>query len=229
MVTAFVPLGDIPRTHRCMRLGKLTTLRSRVSVSPDDIVLVDIGIRSAQEGVDIERYIEYANEVASVTQAYIIVPDAFGNYARTLELWKRYSARFRGKTVFVAQELGPPPGGANHIAIPSRYLTYAGRTISCAREPNVCASLIARYISLYKPGYVHLLGAGAPLIDALLARGVRIDSFDTAAFKLAQTSEDKRRNGIYSSSKDVLKRRLVEYLEKIGKSLCPVRSYLYLS
>jgi hypothetical protein len=65
---------------------QLITLSLRPPLRRDIDILADIGLRAAKEGADLWRY---ADLVAEVRPRWAIAPDAFGDFYRTLELWRR--------------------------------------------------------------------------------------------------------------------------------------------
>jgi len=101
---------------------QLITLSLRVAPKRNIDKLADIGLRAAKQGVDIWHYAEL---VAEVRSRWAICPDVFGNYSKTLELWRRWSPLLSRLTrpIFVFQEfyrIDVRHIPADHVALPMR-------------------------------------------------------------------------------------------------------------
>ena len=185
--------------------GKLVTLAHR-DLSWNESqrhLLTDIGLSAARlHGFSIADYVKLIQKARAIHEwesVKIIVPDAFGDYAKTLKNFEKFAPLLRrfGELVFVAQELGEPPRGADIVAIPARRLTVRGVVIDCAREPETCGQYIARYVVMHSERRIHLLGPAARLLKYLASRGVLqyVESFDTASYRRAPDAESKKENG----------------------------------
>lgn len=165
-------------------------------------LLVDIGLSAARlHGFSIADYVKLVQRARATRNwesVKIIVPDVFGDYAKTLKNFEKFAPLLRrfGELVFVAQQLGEPPHSADVVAIPARRLTTVRGVINCAREPETCGQYIARYVVVHKRR-IHLLGPAARLLQYLASRGVLqyVESFDTASYRRAPDAEAKRENG----------------------------------
>jgi hypothetical protein len=180
---------------------QLITLSLRPPLRRGMDVLVDIGLRAAKQGVDIWRY---ADLVAETRPRWAIAPDAFGDFEKTLELWRRWSPLLSRLTrlVFVFQEfyrISTFYVPSDHIALPMRRHT----DVNCALRPRLCAERAERALR-WLCGYVahvHLLGP--PLRAVKLLRDVLRQcerygtavSFDTSAYRRAPNAEIKNALG----------------------------------
>jgi hypothetical protein len=180
---------------------QLVTLSLRPPLRRNMDVLTDIGLRAAKEGADFWRY---ADLVAEVRPRWAICPDAFGNFEKTLELWRRWSPLLSRLTrpIFVFQEfyrIDVKHIPTDHIALPMR----RHRDVSCALRPRLCAERAERALRWLcgAVSHVHLLGP--PLRVARLLRDVlkqcerqgTVVSFDTAAYRRAPNSSIKKQLG----------------------------------
>jgi hypothetical protein len=163
-------------------------------------VLVDVGLRAAKEGVDLWRY---ADLVAEVRPRWAICPDAFGDFEKTLELWRRWSPLLSRLTrpVFVLQEFYRD---VRHV--PSDYVALPMRRhhdVNCALRPRLCAERAERALRWLcsNVAHVHLLGpplrAVRLLRDSLkqCERQGTVVSFDTSAYRRAPNSSIKKQLG----------------------------------
>jgi hypothetical protein len=164
-------------------------------------VLTDVGLRAAKEGADLWRY---ADLVAEVRPRWAIAPDAFGDFYRTLELWRRWSPLLSRITrpLFVFQEfyrVDMRHIPTDHVALPMR----RHHDVNCALRPRLCAERAERALRALcgYVAHVHLLGP--PLRAVRLLRGVlrqcerqgSVVSFDTSAYRRAPNSQIKRQLG----------------------------------
>jgi len=177
---------------------QLITLSIRPPPRRDMDVLVDIGLRAAKQGVDFWRY---ADLVAEMRPRWAICPDAFGDYYKTLELWRRWSPLLGRLTrlVFVLQEfyrvdIRHIP--ADHVALPMRRHHDA----NCALRPRLCAERAERALRWLcgNVAHVHLLGPPLRAMRLLLSvlrqceRQGAVVSFDTSAYRRAPNSHIKK-------------------------------------
>jgi len=164
-------------------------------------VLADIGLRAAREGVDFWRY---ADLVAEIRPRWAICPDAFGDFNKTLELWRRWSPLLSRLTrpIFVFQEfyrVDPRHVPTDHVALPMRRHPDA----NCALRPRLCAERAERALRILC-GYVshiHMLGPPLRAVRILLSalkqcerQGTTV-SFDTSAYRRAPNSLIKKQLG----------------------------------
>jgi len=164
-------------------------------------VLTDIGLRAAKEGVDLWRY---ADLVATVKPTYAIAPDVFGDFEKTLELWRRWSPLLSRLTrpIFVLQEfyrINMTHTPTDYIALPMR----RHDDVNCALRPRLCAERAERALRALcgYVAHVHLLGPPLRAVRLLLSplrqcerQGTTV-SFDTAAYRRAPNSDIKKRLG----------------------------------
>ena len=164
-------------------------------------VLVDVGLRAAKQGVDLWHY---ADLVAEVRPRWAICPDAFGDFYRTLELWRRWSPLLSRLTrpVFVFQEfyrIDIRYVPADHVALPMR----RHHDVNCALRPRLCTERVERALR-WLCGYVshvHLLGP--PLRAVRILRDVLKQcerqgttvSLDTSAYRRAPNQRIKQQLG----------------------------------
>ena len=180
---------------------QLVTLSIRPPLRRDMDILADIGLRAAKEGVDLWRY---ADLVAEVRPRWAVAPDVFGDFYKTLELWRRWSPLLSRLTrpIFVFQEfyrIDVRHIPTDCVALPLRRHHDA----NCALRPRLCAERTERalralcdYVS-----HVHLLGP--PLRAVRLLRDVlrqcerqgAVVSFDTSAYRRAPNSHIKKTLG----------------------------------
>ena len=164
-------------------------------------ILTDVGLKAAKEGADLWRY---ADLVAEVRPRWAICPDAFGDFYRTLELWRRWSPLLSRLTrpIFVFQEfyrIDVKHVPVDYVALPMR----RHGDVNCALHPRLCAERAERalrqlcgYVS-----HVHLLGpplrAVRLLRDVLrqCERQVTLVSLDTSAYRRAPNSHIKTELG----------------------------------
>ena len=177
---------------------QLITLSLRVAPKRNIDKLADIGLRAAKQGVDIWHYAEL---VAEVRSRWAICPDVFGNYSKTLELWRRWSPLLSRLTrpIFVFQEfyrIDVRHIPADHVALPMR----RHDDVNCTLRPRLCAERAERALR-WLCGYVahvHLLGPSLRAVrllrDALrqCERQGTIVSFDTSAYRRAPNSAIKK-------------------------------------
>jgi len=180
---------------------QLITLSLRPPLRRGMDILVDVGLRAAKEGVDFWRY---ADLVAEVRPRWAICPDVFGDFNKTLELWRKWSPLLSRLTrpIFVFQEfyrIDVRHVPADHVALPIRRHS----DVNCALHPRLCAERAERalrtlcgYVS-----HVHLLGS--PLRAVRLLRDVlrqcerqgTVVSLDTSAYRRAPNSAIKKALG----------------------------------
>ena len=180
---------------------QLITLSLRALPRRNIDVLVDVGLRAAKEGVD---YWRYADLVAEVRPRWAVAPDAFGDYEKTLELWRRWSpllSRFT-RPIFVLQEFYR----INMTHIPSGYVAIPMRRHSdanCALRPRLCAERAERAFRWLcsSVAHIHLLGPPLRAVRLLLSvlrwceRQGAVVSFDTSAYRRAPNRRVKRQLG----------------------------------
>jgi hypothetical protein len=180
---------------------QLITLSLRVAPKRNIDKLADIGLRAAKEGVDMWRY---ADLIVEVRPRWAIAPDAFGDYSKTLELWRRWSPLMGRLTrpLFVFQEfyrIDVKHIPADHVALPMRRHHNA----NCALQPRLCAERAERALRALC-GYVvhiHLLGPSLRVVRLLrdvlrqCERQGTIVSFDTSAYRRAPNSLIKKQLG----------------------------------
>jgi len=180
---------------------QLATLSLRPPPRRGMDVLTDIGLRAAKEGVDVWRY---ADLVAEIRPRWAIAPDVFGNFEKTLELWRRWSPLLSrlARPIFVFQKFYR----INTTHVPSDYVALPMRRhhdANCALQPHLCAERAERALR-WLCGYaahVHLLGP--PLRAVRMLRDVlrhcerqgTAASFDTAAYRRAPNAGVKRQLG----------------------------------
>ena len=180
---------------------QLITLSIRPTLRRDLDVLADVGLRAAKEGVDLWRY---ADLVAEIKPRWAIAPDAFGDFEKTLELWRRWSPLLSRLTrpIFVLQEfyrINMAHVPTDHVALPMR----RHRGVNCALRPRLCAERAERALRWLcsNAAHVHLLGpplrAVRPLRNVLkqCERQGTVVSFDTSAYRRAPNSAIKRQLG----------------------------------
>jgi hypothetical protein len=180
---------------------QLITLSLRPLLRRNMDVLVDIGLRAAKQGVDLWRY---ADLVAEVRPRWAVAPDVFGDFNRTLELWRRWSSLLSRLTrpIFVFQEfyrVDIRHAPADHVALPMRRHS----DVNCAVHPRLCAERAERALRWLcnAVSHVHLLGP--PLRAVRLLRDVLRQcerqgaavSFDTSAYRRAPNSRIKAELG----------------------------------
>ena len=165
-------------------------------------VLVDVGLRAAKQGVDLWHY---ADLVATVKPRWAICPDVFGDFEKTLELWRRWSPLLSRLTrpIFVIQEFYR----TNMTHIPSSYVALPMRRhpdVNCALRPRLCAERVERalrWLCSSNVAHVHLLGPSLRAVRLLLnvlrqcERQGAVVSFDTSAYRRAPNSAVKRQLG----------------------------------
>jgi hypothetical protein len=194
---------------------QLITLSIKLPLRRGIDVLADVGLRAAKEGVDVWRYVGL---IAKVRPTWAICPDVFGDYYKTLAMWRMWSPLLSRFThpIFVFQEFYRLNISAHtdfsrlhefyrraayidRVAIPMR----RHHDVNCALRPRLCAERAERalrWLCGYVP-HVHLLGP--PLRAVRLLRGVlnqcerqgSVVSFDTSAYRRAPNSALKRRFG----------------------------------
>jgi hypothetical protein len=180
---------------------QLITLTLRPTLRRDIDILVDVGLKAAKEGADFWRY---ADLVAEVRPRWAICPDAFGDFHKTLELWRRWSPLLSRLTrpLFVFQEFYRTDVGripSDYVALPMRQHPDA----SCALRLRLCAERAERALR-HLCGYVahvHLLGP--PLRAVRLLRDVlkqcerqgSVVSLDTSAYRRAPNALIKQQLG----------------------------------
>ena len=164
-------------------------------------VLVDIGLRAANQGVDLWRY---ADLVAEVRPRWAIAPDVFGDFEKTLELWRRWSPLLSRLTrpIFVLQEFYR----INMTHVPSDYVALPMRRhhdVNCALRPRLCAERAERALRWLCSSVAHVHLLGPPLRAVRLLRDVlkrceresAVVSFDTMAYRRAPNSHIKKTLG----------------------------------
>jgi hypothetical protein len=164
-------------------------------------VLVDIGLRAAKQGVD---FWDYVGLVAEIHPRWAICPDAFGDFSKTLELWRRWSPLLGRITrpIFVMQEfyrvsISHVPSG--HVALPMR----RHHDVSCSAQPRLCAERAERALRWLCGNVAHVHLLGPPLRAVKMLRDVlkqcerqgTVVSFDTAAYRRAPNSSIKKQLG----------------------------------
>jgi len=165
-------------------------------------VLADVGLRAAISGVNAAEYLALIRRCRA---AWAVVPDAFGDFRKTLALWHRYAplvAR-RAAPILVLQEfhkMRPAVHaldlGVERVALPMRRHPDA----SCAERPQLCAERAARALDLLcgRVSHVHLLGPALRALRILVPRLRECErqgtvvSFDTIAYHRAPDSATKR-------------------------------------
>ncbi len=180
---------------------QLITLSLRPPLRRGIDVLVDVGLRAAKQGVDIWRY---ADLVAEVRPRWAIAPDVFGDFYRTLELWRRWSSLLSRLTrpIFVFQEfyrIDVKNLPTDYVALPMR----RHHDLNCALRPRLCAERAERALRALcgYAAHVHLLGP--PLRAVRLLRDVlrqcerqgSLVSLDTSAYRRAPNSAIKKALG----------------------------------
>ena len=180
---------------------QLITLSLRAKPKRSMDILADIGLRAAKEGVDIW---DYASLIAEVKPRWSICPDAFGDFNKTMELWRRWSPLLSRITrpVFVFQEFyraDPRHIPADHVALPMR----RHPDVNCSLRPGLCAERAERALRSLcgYAAHIHLLGP--PLRTVRLLRDVMRQcerqgtavSFDTTAYRRAPNVRIKRQLG----------------------------------
>jgi len=164
-------------------------------------VLVDIGLRAAKQGVDLWRY---ADLVATVKPTWAICPDVFGDFEKTLELWRRWSPLLSRLTrpIFVIQEfyrINMTHVPTDHVALPLR----RHRDANCALRPRLCAERAERALRWLCSSVAHVHLLGPPLRAVRLLRDIlrrcerqgAVVSFDTSAYRRAPNSHIKKTLG----------------------------------
>ena len=163
--------------------------------------LADIGLRAAKEGVDIW---DYVGLVAEIHPRWAICPDAFGDFNKTLELWRRWSPLLGRITrpLFVFQEfyrIDVRHVPTDYVALPMR----RHHDVSCSTRPSLCAERAERALRWLCDNvvHVHLLGPTLRAIK-LLRNALRqcerqgtLVSFDTAAYRRAPNAAIKKQLG----------------------------------
>jgi hypothetical protein len=180
---------------------QLVTLSLKPPLRRGINILVDVGLRAAKEGVDFWRY---ADLVATVKPRWAICPDAFGDFYKTLELWRRWSPLLSRITrpIFVFQEfyrIDVRHIPSDHVALPMR----RHRDVNCALQPRLCAERAERALRALcgYVAHVHLLGPPLRAVRALrdvlkqCERQGTVVSFDTAAYRRAPNSALKKQLG----------------------------------
>jgi len=163
--------------------------------------LVDIGLRAAKEGVDLWRY---ADLVAEIHPRWAICPDAFGDFNKTMELWRRWSPLLGRITrpLFVFQEfyrLDVRHVPSDYVALPMR----RHHDVNCALRPRLCAERAERALRWLCGNVAHIHLLGPPLRAVKMLRDVlkqcerqgTVVSFDTAAYRRAPNSSIKKQLG----------------------------------
>jgi len=164
-------------------------------------VLVDVGLRAAKQGVDLWHY---ADLVATVKPRWAICPDVFGDFEKTLELWRRWSPLLSRLTrpIFVIQEFyrtNMTHVPTDHVALPLR----RHRDANCALRPRLCAERAERALRWLCSSVAHVHLLGPPLRAVRLLRDVlrrcerqgAVVSFDTSAYRRAPNSLIKKQLG----------------------------------
>ncbi|MEM4963170.1 MAG: hypothetical protein QXT13_03330, partial [Pyrobaculum sp.] len=160
--------------------------------------LVDIGLRAAKEGVDIWDYVSL---IVEVKPRWSICPDAFGDFNKTMELWRRWSPLLSRitRSVFVFQEfyrVDPRHIPTDHVALPMR----RHPDVNCARRPRLCAERAERALRSLCGYVVHIHLLGPPLRTVRLLKDVMrqcerqgaVVSFDTTAYRRAPNVRIKK-------------------------------------
>ncbi len=180
---------------------QLATLSIRPPMRRNMDILADVGLRAAKEGVD---YWRYADLVAEVRPRWAIAPDAFGDFYKTLELWRRWSPLLSRLTrpVFVFQEfyrIDVKNLPTDYVALPMR----RHPDVNCALRPRLCAERAERALRALcgYAAHIHLLGPPLRAVR-LLRDGLRqcerqgtTVSFDTSAYRRAPNQQIKKALG----------------------------------
>ena len=180
---------------------QLITLSIRPPLRRGMDILTDIGLRAAEEGGDLWRY---ADLVAEVRPRWATAPDVFGDFGRTLELWRRWSpllSRFT-RPIFVFQEfyrVDVKHVPSDYIALPMR----RHHDVNCAPRPRLCAERVERVLRWLCGAVAHVHLLGPPLRAVRLLRDIlrrcerqgAVVSFDTSAYRRAPNSAVKRQLG----------------------------------
>jgi len=164
-------------------------------------ILADVGLRAAKEGVDFWRY---ADLVAEVRPRWAICPDVFGDFEKTLELWRRWSPLLNRLTrpIFVLQEfyrINMTHAPSDYVALPMR----RHHDVNCALRPRLCAERAERALRRLCGAVAHVHLLGLPLRAVRLLRDVlkrcerqgTVVSLDTSAYRRAPNNAIKRRLG----------------------------------
>jgi len=180
---------------------QLITLSLRPPPRRNMDILADVGLRAAKESVDFWRY---ANLVAEVRPRWAIAPDAFGDFEKTLELWRRWSPLLSRLTrpLFVFQEfyrVDVKHVPSDYIALPMR----RHHDVNCTLRPRLCAERAERALRWLCSNVAHVHLLGPPLRAVRLLRDVlkqcerqgAVVSFDTMAYRRAPNSLIKKQLG----------------------------------
>jgi len=180
---------------------QLITLSLRPPPRRNMDILADVGLRAAKEGTDLWRY---ADLVAEVQPRWAICPDVFGDFEKTLELWRRWSPLLSRLTrpIFVLQEFYR----INMTHVPSDYVALPMRRhhdVNCALRPRLCAERAERALRWLCGNVTHVHLLGSPLRAVRLLRDVlkrcerqdTVVSLDTSAYRRAPNSSIKKQLG----------------------------------
>jgi len=180
---------------------QLVTLSIKPPLRRGMDILTDIGLRAAKGGVDFWRY---ADLVATVKPRWAICPDVFGDFEKTLVLWRRWSPLLSRLTrpLFVFQEfyrIDVRHVPADRVALPMR----RHHDVNCALRPRLCAERAERALRWLCSNVAHVHLLGPPLRAVRLLRNVlkhcerqdTVVSFDTSAYRRAPNSAIKRQLG----------------------------------
>ena len=180
---------------------QLITLSLRPPLKRNMDILADVGLRAAKQGTDLWRY---ADLIAEIKPRWAIAPDVFGDFEKTLELWRRWSPLLSRLTrpIFVLQEfyrINMTHAPSDYVALPLR----RHHDVNCALRPRLCAERAERVLRWLCSGmaHIHLLGPPLRAIRLLLnvlkrcERQGSVVSFDTSAYRRAPSSAVKRQLG----------------------------------
>jgi len=194
-------------------------------------VLVDQGLGAARRRLsdgEIQRF--YARSIkaarAARSDVIAIVPDAFDDMLKTVELWHKWAPRIVAWGATPVLMLQQPRRimdwartqafrEARYVAIPSRWIG----SIRCATMPRLCAEIegtVARIVAEMGKK-VHIAGGTLPVLRLLRDLfDQAIHSFDTMAYRLAVNKKLKKKNGgHYMATKAVELEYLLEWLNAL--------------
>jgi len=187
----------------------LAVMGARVRYIPGGAVLVDIGLRRALRGVDVNEYYMYVRRAVSPyprPARFAVVPDVFGDFDATLRMYLQYAQLFgrHARPLLAAQDFGrrlddvareAAARGLAYLALPMRRHPDA----ACARRPDLCAGRAEKALRRLcgRAAHIHLLGPALRSLRALLPAlrdcerlGTAV-SFDTTAHHMAPNNAVK--------------------------------------